>query len=74
MPYVPQPPMPQQPAVPRMPNMPQMAMPQVAPPHVTIPPRSTPVGKSSNTLLIVIFCLLAFLAGGIVVYLLVRRG
>jgi len=73
MPYVPQPSMPQQPAMPRMPHMQPPAMPYVAPPQVTIAPVSAPAVKSSNTLLIVIFCLLAFLAGMIVVYLLVRR-
>jgi hypothetical protein len=74
MPYMPQPPMPQPPAMPQMPYAQPPAMPQMAPPRVTIPPPSTPAGKSSHTLLIVIFCLLAFLAGGIVVYLLARRG
>jgi len=73
MPYMPQPSMPQQPAMPQMPYMPQPAMPQMAPPQVTIAPVAAPAVKSSNTLLIVIFCLLAFLVGGIVVYLLVRR-
>jgi hypothetical protein len=48
------------------------AMPQMAPPQVAIAPVPAPVVKSSNTLLIVIFCLLAFLAGGIIVYLLAR--
>ncbi len=67
MPYVAQPAVPQQPAMPHMPYVPQVAVPQV-----TLPPVSAPAGKSSNTLLIVIFCLLAFLVGGIVVYLLVR--
>ena len=58
--------------MPQMPYMQPPAMPHVAPPQVTIAPVSAPAAKSSNTLLIVIFCLLAFLAGGIVVYLLVR--
>src|SRR5439155_19972094 len=49
------------------------AMPQVAPPPVAAP-AGVPAGKSPNMLLIVIFCLLAFLAGGVVVYLMVRRG
>jgi hypothetical protein len=58
--------------------MPQMsytppAMPQAAPPQMPAPPVSAPVIQSSNTLLIVIFCLLAFLAGGVLVYLLVRK-
>jgi hypothetical protein len=66
MPYL------QPPAMPQQPVLPQMAY--MAPPQVTVPPVAAPAGKSSNTLLIVIFCLLAFLAGGIVVYLLVRRG
>ena len=74
MPYMQPPAMPQQPATPQMPYMPQMAIPQMAPPQVKAPPVTVPAAKSSNTLLIVIFCLLAFLAGGIVVYLLVRRG
>ena len=65
----PPPAMPQPPAMPRMPHMPQMA-----PSQAPAPPVSASPGKSPNTLLIVIFCLLAFLAGGIVVYLLVRRG
>ena len=69
MPYTQPPAMPQQPAMPRMPHMPQMA-----PSQAPAPPVSASLGKSPNTLLIVIFCLLAFLAGGIVVYLLVRRG
>jgi hypothetical protein len=50
------------------------AMPQTAPPQIPAPPASAPVNKSSNTLLIAIFCLLAFLAGGLLVYLLVKRG
>jgi hypothetical protein len=66
MPYLQPPAMPQQPVLPQMPYM--------APPQVTVPPVAAPAGKSSNTLPIVIFCLLAFLAGGIIVYLLVRRG
>jgi hypothetical protein len=52
------------PAAPAAPAMPQVASPPVA----------APAGKSVNMLLIVIFCLLAFLAGGVVVYLVVRRG
>jgi hypothetical protein len=65
------------PAMPQQPAMPQMSyapppMPQMAPPQVTVPPVTVAAPKSSNTLLIVIFCLLAFLAGAIVVYLLVR--
>jgi hypothetical protein len=86
--YMPQPQMPQQPAMPQMPYMPQPQMPpqpampqmyftppvvpQVAPPQVMIPPVTVSAPKSSNTLLIAIFCLLAFLVGAIVVYLLVR--
>jgi hypothetical protein len=73
MPYV------QPPAISQQPVMPQMAytppqIPQMAPPQVTVPPVSGPAGAPTNILLIVIFCLLAFLAGGIIVYLLVRRG
>ena len=70
--YMPSPSLPQQPAMPQMPYMQPPAMPYVAPPQVMIAPVSVPAPKSSNTLLIVIFCLLAFLAGGIIVYLLVR--
>jgi hypothetical protein len=72
MPYVQPPAMPQHPAMPQMAYTPP-AMPQMAPPQVTLPPVAAPANKTSNTLLIVIFCLLAFLAGGIVVYLMVRR-
>ena len=72
MPYMPQSSMPQQPAMPQMPYIQPPAMPYVAPPQVTLAPVSVSAPKSSNTLLIVIFCLLAFLAGGIIVYLLVR--
>jgi hypothetical protein len=75
MPAMPQ--MGMNPAMPRQPAMPQMSyapppMPQMAPPQVMVPQVAAPAPKSSNTLLIVIFCLLAFLAGAIVVYLLVR--
>jgi hypothetical protein len=78
--YMPQPQMPQMgmnPAMPPQPGMPQVSyapppMPQVTPPQVTVPPVAVAAPKSSNTLLIVIFCLLAFLAGAIVVYLLVK--
>jgi len=60
---------------------PHMQAPQMQAPHLPqmqTPPLSAPASvpapkASSNTLLIVIFCLLAFLAGGIVVYLLARR-
>jgi hypothetical protein len=52
---------------------PPPAVPQVAAPPVAAP-TGVPAGKSANMLLIVIFCLLAFLAGGVVVYLIVRRG
>ena len=77
---MPQPQMPQigmNPAMPQQPAMPQVSyapppMPQMAAPPVTVPPLTVAAPKSSNTLLIVIFCLLAFLAGAIVVYLLVR--
>ena len=59
-----------------MPPAPQPpAMPQVAPlPWQSAAPAGVSAGKSPNILLIVIFCLLAFLAGGVVVYLVVRRG
>jgi hypothetical protein len=72
MPYMQPPAMPQQPARPQMPYMQPPPIPQMAPPQVTIAPVAAPVVKSTNTLLIVIFCLLAFLAGGIIVYLLAR--
>jgi hypothetical protein len=67
MPYM------QQPAVPQMPYIPQPVIPQVTPPQVVVAPVQAPSKSSTNVLLIAIFCLLAFLAGGIVVYLLVRR-
>lgn len=72
MPQMPQMPMgmPQPPAMPPMPQAPQA--PQVAMPQLAVGAPARGAG-SSNTLLIVIFCLLAFLAGGIVVYLLARR-
>ena len=65
------------PAMPQQPAMPQMAytppaLPPMAPPQVTVPPVAAPAGISSNTLLMVIFCLLAFLVGGIIVYLLMK--
>jgi hypothetical protein len=60
-----------------MSGMPQMAPASVsmpaAPPAPAMPQVTPPAGKSVNMLLIVIFCLLAFLAGGVVVYLVVRR-
>ena len=55
-------------------------MPQVAGPADAAGAGASADGRSGaaqshpNTLLIVIFCLLAFLAGGIVVYLLLRHG
>jgi hypothetical protein len=78
--YMPPPQMPQMgmnPVMPQHPGMPQVympppPMPQMAAPQVTVPPVTVAAPKSSNTLLIVIFCLLAFLAGAIVVYLLVK--
>ena len=69
---VPPPPAAQVPAMPQMSYAPP-AIPQAAPPQMPAPPVAAPVIKSSNTLLIVIFCLLAFLAGGVLVYLLVRK-
>jgi len=69
MPYM------QQPAAPQMPYIPQPVMPQAPPPQVApAPPVKAPASNSANRVLIAIFCLLAFLAGGIVVYLLARRG
>ncbi len=59
------------PTAPAPPPMPQVAAPALPAPA---PPAGVSAGKSANILLIVIFCLLAFLAGGVVVYLIVRRG
>jgi hypothetical protein len=78
MPYMQQPAMPQmpymqQPAAPQMPYVPQPVIPQVTPPQVVVAPVQAPASSSTNVVLIAIFCLLAFLAGGIVVYLLVRH-
>jgi hypothetical protein len=61
------------PAKPQIPAMAAPAIPQIAPPKVTAPPVSAPAAESLNVLLVVIFCLLAFLAGGVVVYLLMRH-
>ena len=55
-----------------MPAVAPPAMPKVEAPKVAAPAVSAPAGQSSNILLIVIFCLLAFLAGGVVVYLLTQ--
>ena len=80
MPGTPQmgmPPMPymQQPTAPQMPYIPQPVMPQAPPPQVVpAAPVKAHASNSANFVLIAIFCLLAFLAGGIVVYLLARRG
>jgi hypothetical protein len=65
--------LPQPPAIPQMAYTPP-AMPQMAPPRVPTPPAAVPTGKASNTVLIAIFCLLAFLAGGLLVFLLMHRG
>ena len=72
MPYMQPPAVPQQPVMPQMPYMAAPPMPQMAPPQVNMAPLPAPAAKSSNILLIAIFCLLTFLAGGFIVYLLVR--
>ena len=63
---------PQMPAV-APPAMPKVEAPKVAAPVIAAPAIGAPAGQSSNVLLIVIFCLLAFLAGGVVVYLLMKH-
>jgi hypothetical protein len=72
MPYMQPPAMPQQPVMPQMPYMAAPQMPQMAPPQVAMAPVPAPAAKSPNLLLIAIFCLLMFLAGGFIVYLLVK--
>jgi hypothetical protein len=60
----------QKPATPPPPELPQVAPPPVAAPAA---PAAAPAAPSTNILLIAIFCLLAFLVGGVVVYLLMRH-
>jgi len=73
---------PQAPQMPQMPQVPQMSLPQA--PQMNVPqapqlnmpqaPTAPPAkGISTNMLLIGIFCLLAFLAGGFIVYVLVHK-
>jgi hypothetical protein len=64
----------QAPVAPQMPYIPQPVMPQVAPPQAAAAPAKASGNNPANLVLIAIFCLLAFLAGGIVVYLLAHRG
>jgi hypothetical protein len=75
MPQMPQPPYVPQPVIPQ-PNVQQPYLPQpvIPQPQIARPQPAAPApAPSSNLLLIVIFCLLAFLVGGFVVYLLVRH-
>jgi hypothetical protein len=57
-----------------MPAVAPPAMPKMEAPKVAAPSIAAPAGASTNILLVVIFCLLAFLAGGVVVYLVMRHG
>jgi hypothetical protein len=66
MPVAPQ--MPQMPVMPQAPPMPQFQAPQAPP--VQAPPAKAP---ASNTLLIAIFCVLAFLAGVVVMVLVMKK-
>jgi hypothetical protein len=68
---MPSPSLPPPPAKPQMPAVAPPAMPQVSPPQM---PAAAPAAKSSNILVIVIFCLLAFLVGGVLVYVVMRHG
>jgi hypothetical protein len=52
--------------------MPKLEAPKVEAPKVPAPTVAAP-SAPSNILLIVIFCLVAFLAGGVVVYLLLKH-
>jgi hypothetical protein len=58
--------------MPQAPVVPQMQMPQT-PQMPAVPPATVTVSGTPNLLLIAIFCLLAFLVGGLIVYLLVGR-
>jgi hypothetical protein len=71
MPQMQPPPM-QMPQTPAM-QPPQMQTPQM-PQAPAIPQATVTVSKPPNYLLIAIFCLLAFLVGGLLVLLLVRKG
>lgn len=66
MPPAPQ--MPQMPPMPQAPPMPQFQMPQAPP--VQAPPVKAP---ASNILLIAIFCVLAFIAGIVVMVLVMKK-
>ena len=69
MPIAPQmPQMPAMPQIPQAPQMPQFQMPQA--PQMQAPPAKAP---SSNTLLIAIFCVLAFIAGLVVMVVLTKK-
>jgi hypothetical protein len=48
-------------------------MPKVEAPTVAAPAVGAPAGQASNVLVIAIFCLLAFLAGGALVYFLLKH-
>jgi hypothetical protein len=61
------------PSLPPAPAMPKVEAPKVEAPKVAAPTVAAPAGQPSNILLIVIFCLVAFLAGGVVVYLLLKH-
>jgi len=56
------------PQIPQAPQMPQFQMPQA--PQMQAPPAKAP---SSNTLLIAIFCVLAFIAGLVVMVVLTKK-
>jgi hypothetical protein len=60
------------PSLPPAPAMPKLEAPKVEAPKVPAPTVAAP-SAPSNILLIVIFCLVAFLAGGVVVYLLLKH-
>jgi len=60
--------MPQMPPMPQAPPMPQFQMPPA--PAVQVPPVKAP---ASNTLLIAIFCVLAFVAGVVVMLLVMKK-
>ena len=70
---MPSPSLPPRPPEPQMPAVAPPAMPKVEAPKLAAPTVATPGGQPSNILLILIFCVLAFLAGGVVVYLLMKH-
>jgi len=61
------------PSLPAAPAPPKFEAPKVEAPKLAVPAGAAP-SAPSNVLLIVIFCLLAFLAGGVVVYLFMRHA